>query len=170
MSENRPFVGRGRGRGSFNENAYVESRTFKASSGGRDNWTSSNSHQQYDWRNKPSSGADDWGVNDVPPVKRSHQDSNWKSSSNDDWNVAKVPECPKAETKSNDWEDEWLKDDTPKPQRQVSSQLAPIQQSADTRIIRVANGRVGSVIGRGGSKIKELQDRSGARIKVFIIL
>ncbi len=170
MSDSRPFIGRGRGRGNFNENAHVESRTFRASSGGRENWTSGNSHQQDDWRSKQSSEADDWGVNDVPPVKRSHQDSNWKSSLDDDWNVAKVPDRPKPETKNNDWEDEWLKDDTPKQQQQASYQSATIQQSADTRIIRVANGRVGSVIGRGGSKIKELQDRSGARIKVLKIL
>lgn len=40
------------------------------------------------------------------------------------------------------------------------------QSSANTLIIKVPSGSVGRIIGRGGVKINELQDQSGAKIKV----
>ena len=42
------------------------------------------------------------------------------------------------------------------------------QQAGSTIVIRVPSGTVGRVIGKGGSKINELQDQTGAKIRVSI--
>ena len=49
-------------------------------------------------------------------------------------------------------------------QHQQNSFQGP--SASNTLTIRVASKEVGRVIGKGGSKIKELQEQSGARIKV----
>jgi polyribonucleotide nucleotidyltransferase len=50
--------------------------------------------------------------------------------------------------------------------RSDSQQRERQQPAGSTIVIRVPNGSVGKVIGKGGAKINELQDQTGAKIRV----
>uniref|UniRef100_A0A0N8BTU9 RNA helicase n=1 Tax=Daphnia magna TaxID=35525 RepID=A0A0N8BTU9_9CRUS len=74
------------------------------------------------------------------------------------------------------WENErqldserWQKPSFEPPRRQnhVESESRHPQPSANTLIVKVPSGSVGRIIGRGGAKINELQDQTGARIKIL---
>lgn len=143
-----------------------------------------------DWKsnvNRSEPMDDDWGASADIPVKKHSGPSVGKSEWDDDWNGKSVNYQPSVlpknsdnwddnwggksnhhqtkipPKKSHDWEDGWNKE----PSQTKQQHSGVVQMSEDSRVVRVPSSRVGSVIGRGGSKINELQDRSRARIKVF---
>jgi predicted PilT family ATPase len=65
--------------------------------------------------------------------------------------------------------DRWQQSSSFEPSRRqhnYESENRHSQPPENALIVKVPSGIVGRIIGRGGSKINELQDQSGARIKV----
>jgi hypothetical protein len=76
---------------------------------------------------------------------------------------------PKWENERPTDSDRWQQSSSFEPSRRQNnfeSENRQSQPSGNALIVKVPSALVGRIIGRGGSKINELQDQSGARIKV----
>lgn len=98
------------------------------------------------------------------------------SASFDDWtsNTQQSSQKPSWEQERRTNSERWERPAFEATKRQNSSfeprEKRQSQPFGDALIIKVPSGSVGRIIGRGGSKINELQEQSGARIKVQFLL
>lgn len=109
----------------------------------------------------------------LPTQAESNRQTNPSSgASADDWGA-----IPTGNVVKSSWEpsrrtepDRWQKPAFEATKRQGNSfdsrEKRQTQSFGDALIIKVPSAVVGRIIGRGGSKINELQEQSGARIKV----
>lgn len=104
----------------------------------------------------------------VPPSNAGSQLNASSGMNPNDW--APVPHGMVSTSSSSSWQPERRSQPYEATKRQGNSfdsrEKRSSQPSGDTLIIKVPSSCVGRIIGRGGSKINELQDQSGARIKV----
>jgi hypothetical protein len=91
--------------------------------------------------------------------------ADWSSKESDSSGMKK----PKWESDRPMDSDRWQQSSSFEPHRRqhnFDSENRQSQPPENALIVKVPSGIVGRIIGRGGSKINELQEQSGARIKV----
>lgn len=181
---------RGRGRGQYDPSRNSASSNWRSS----DSSSSRDGHQRMetdDGWGMPSNqhkraaqpDEDDWGA---APQSKSQPVYRSSAAADDDWNApppssTRLITQPACNSFADDWGapsekakpsgDNWGTsssgwDEPQRSQGPSNGSRWSSEPSGNSRIVRVPSGRVGAIIGRGGSKINELQDRSGARIKV----
>ena len=181
----------GRGRGRRDDNSGSSSSSWR--NGGPpqkesklDDWNSS-SHVDRQPGSRPQTNTDEWDDWTRPSDQQANtgrssavaastegkMETNW-----DDWGSNSQPsQSQQSGTQSyrreadmsNDrrGRESWSNNSSGAGRRSDSQHRERQQPAAgSTIIIRVPNGTVGRVIGKGGAKINELQDQTGAKIRV----